>query len=104
MITIASVILIVVAGIFALFSLLNWWAARTYKPTQTEVAEKLRRVLDGTMTWDEWDEFTCVPMRHNDDLDKFRRRCVEMETSEFCTREDAQEQAKWIYNQKGLDE
>ena len=56
------------------------------------------------MTWDEWDEFTCVPMRHNDDLDSIRRRCVEMETSEFCTRENSQEQETWIYNQKGLDE
>ncbi len=97
------VILGLILGIIVLFSFLNWLTDKTYKPTPSEVADKLQRVLNGTMSYEEWDEFICVPMRHNDALEKIRMRCVEMETNEFCTRENQEEQDTWIYNQKGLD-
>lgn len=102
--SIAYIILGIIAGIIVFFSFLNWITAKSYKPRPEEVADKLRRVLDGTMTWHEWDEFVCVPMRHNDALERIRKRCVEMESKEFCTRIKQDEQEKWIYNQKGLEE
>ena len=98
------IILGVILGIIVLFSFLNWLTSKTYKPTPSEVAEKLQRVLNGTMSYEEWDEFICVPMRHNYSLEGIRKRCVEMESEEFCTRTNQNEQKKWFYNQKGLEE
>ena len=91
-----------IIGIAVCFRLLNWLAARTYKPGRDEIADKLRKVLDGSMTIYEWDEFICVPIGHDEKLNSIREKCAELEIDEFCHRQNAEEQDQWIYNESGL--
>ena len=101
-------ILLIIAGaagsIVLLFAFLNWLKARTYKPSREEIADVLTKVLSGTMNWYEWDEFTCVPLRHDALLEQIRQACVNMETDEYVRRESEKDEETWIYNEKGLHE
>lgn len=90
------------AIVLAFFKFLELRTAKTYKPSPDEVAEKLRRVLAGTMPWQEWDEFVCVPIRNDDELNSIHLRCAEIQTEEFMWRENGEEREKWNYNDKGL--
>ena len=86
----------------AFFKFLDIRTAQTYKPSPEEVAEKLRRVLAGTMPWQEWDEFVCVPIRYDEELNYIHLRCAEMQTEAFTWRENEEDREKWIYNDTGL--
>ena len=101
---IALIVVSILFGLVLQFAFLNWLTARTYKPSRQEVTDVLRRVQDGTMSWYEWDEFVCVPMRHDALLEEIRQACATMETAEYKCRENLEDAEKWIYNQKGLQE
>ena len=88
--------------ILAFFKFLDLRTEKTYKPNAEEVAIKLRRVLEGTMPWQEWDEFVCVPIRYDDELNFIHLRCAEIQTKEFVWRDNEDEREKWNYNDKGL--
>jgi hypothetical protein len=104
--TLLLILAAAVGGVFLLFVFLNWLTARTYKPTRQHVADQLRKVLDGTMHWSEWDEFTHVPMRHDSLLEKIREACARLDDDEqqYFRRANREEQGAWIYNEKGLRE
>ena len=72
--------------------------------TKEEVRKKLRRVLDGTMTYYEWRDFTHIPLKHDPMLENIRQACIEMENQgSLIHRDDPKMTAKWIYNEKGLE-
>lgn len=97
------VIAVIVIGIIGFFGFLNWMTGIKYKPSRDEVEDKLRRVLDSTMTWEEWDEFICVPIKHDKELNLVRIKCAEMKGAEFYHRGNADDQKKWIFNERGLE-
>lgn len=74
-----------------------------YRPSRAEVRATLQRVLDGTMTWQEWDNFTHIPIKDDPFLESIRTKCEEMETGEFVHRDDPKLEEKWVYNDKGLE-
>lgn len=101
----ATLLAIVVASIvYVIFRFLNWVSGKTYRPTKTQIESNLSRVLNGTMTWDEWDEFICVPIRYNQDLDLIRRQCKALLRDEYTIRNSSKDQMQWIYNERGLVE
>ncbi|MGZ5780525.1 MAG: hypothetical protein ACXWIN_06150 [Burkholderiaceae bacterium] len=97
-------IAVIVIGILGFFGFLNWRTGKKYKPSRDEVEDKLRRVLNGTMTWEEWDEFICVPIRHDKELDLVRIKCAEMKGEEYYHRENVDDQKKWVFNERGLEQ
>ena len=73
-------------------------------PSKGDVVQKLRRVLDGTMSWHEWDDFTHIPLKRDSIQEDIRKACFEMEDQDdLCHRDDPKMQEKWIYNEAGLE-
>lgn len=93
-----------IIAILCFFGFLNWLTAKRYRPSSEDIKDILHRVLNGTMTWEKWDEFTCVPIRHDKELELIRLKCAEMKDEEYYRRDNAEEQKKWIYNERGLEQ
>lgn len=91
-----------VVGFILFFKFLNWKTAQSYNPSRDEVEDKLSRVLNGTMSWEEWDDFVCIPITHDDELEIIRNQCAEMTGNEFYDCENIEEQKVWIFNDQGL--
>jgi hypothetical protein len=73
-------VLIVLLAILPFFWLLTFISKRLNCMGAAEVANAIENHIQGTEgPWD-WDDFTSVPIA-NDDLDKIRLRCLELETS-----------------------
>jgi hypothetical protein len=75
-----------------------------YYPTRDDVRQKLRRVLDGTMTCYEWDDFTHIPLKRAPALERIRTACFELEQQgDLVHRDDPKMEEKWMYNERGLE-
>ena len=72
--------------------------------TKEDVRQILCRVLDGTMSFHEWDDFTHIPLKHDQLLEGIRLACLDLDTQgDMIHRDDNKMEEKWIYNEKGLD-
>ncbi|ANG64478.1 hypothetical protein A8C75_19720 [Marinobacterium aestuarii] len=50
--------------------------APTYRPSRAEILALLQGVLEGTTTWQRWDLYVGMPMRHDPELEAIRLRCL----------------------------
>ena len=73
--SIGTVILGVIVVVFVGFAVINWLGARTYRPTAPDIANTLQRLIDGELTWKELDDFSCVRIAYDKQLDSVRERC-----------------------------
>jgi hypothetical protein len=83
LVSISIVVVSVIAVGVALFAFLNFRTTRTYRPTVHEIISILDAVLEGRVTYQAWDKFICVPIRHNADLERVRLRCVALEADSY---------------------
>lgn len=95
-------------AIIALFQYLNWKTTKTYRPTPEAILATLDAVLCGSVTYLQWDEFICVPIRHDPLLELVRLECVSLETKELLSTAPKEPRRKeWPENvgfgQVGLD-
>jgi hypothetical protein len=88
--TVLFVVVGVIAVLAALFALLNLRTSRTYRPTVDQIVSILDAVLARRVTYREWDEFICVPIRHNADLERVRLECVALETESYLDKSRAE--------------
>lgn len=76
-----SIEVVVLVGIVILgFVFVGFWLLRrssdiTYRPTAREMAATLQSLVDGRLTWAALDEFSCVRIAYNNQLDQLRGRC-----------------------------
>ena len=73
----------------ALFAFLNLRTARTYRPTVDQIVSTLDAVLASRGTYSAWDEFICVPIRHDEDLEKVRLYCIALESETYLDKSRA---------------
>jgi hypothetical protein len=62
--------------ISALFWVLSRGRAPTYRPSREQVLALLQGVLDKRTSAEQWDLFVSLPIRHDPELDRVRRRCL----------------------------
>ncbi|MFC6671297.1 hypothetical protein [Marinobacterium aestuariivivens] len=55
---------------------LHFGRSPTYRPSRTEVLDLLQGVLDGSTSRQRWDLFIGLPVHHDPELEKVRRRCL----------------------------
>ena len=83
----ASAVLISLLAIFvavaALFPILNWRTAKTYRPSKGDVLEILDAVLSGRVTYLQWDTFICVPIRNDQELEAVRAEVSALDQALF---------------------
>ena len=102
MVTIGAIVVVAIASLAALFVFLNWRTAQTYRPTTEEILSILDAVLANRVTYIAWDEFICVPIRHNADLERVRLECVALEQDCYIEKTTAQWRGDAGFNAKGL--
>lgn len=79
-------ILILTVGIgfavtIAVFWLLQWRSDKTYKPTKEEIRKVLLSSIDDTIDQSTFDEFSCVQIAYNKELDAIREKYNKMMTN-----------------------
>ena len=63
--------------ILLIFIILNIISKWTDKTTATDLVEDIEKIIDDTISRDDFDEFECCPIR-DPALDKIRRLCIEL--------------------------
>ena len=76
---VGAILVAAVAVLAALFAFLKWRTAQTYRPSAERILSILDAVLANRVTYLAWDEFVCVPIRHNAELERVRLECVALE-------------------------
>ncbi len=102
LVTISIVVVGVIAVVAALFAFLNFRTTRTYRPTVHQIVSILDAVLAGRVTYQAWDEFICVPIRHNADLERVRLRCVALEADSYLDKSRPEWRGDAGFNAVGL--
>ena len=102
MVTLSVVVVGVIAVLAALFAFLNLRTARTYRPTVDQIVSILDAVLARRVTYRAWDEFICVPIRHNADLELVRLKCVALEADSYLNKSRAEWRGDAGFNAIGL--
>ena len=92
-------LLLGVGVLFFIYCFLNWYSSKVYKPTYKDVVHLLEGVINGKTNEYDWDQFICVPIKNNDELEKIRNKCLELEKKEFF---DGVEN-EFLFNKKGLE-
>lgn len=100
--TFSIVVVSIVALLAALFVLFKFLTARTYRPTADQVASILDAVLASKVTYQAWDKFICVPIRHNADLERIRLACVALEEDCYLEMSGGQGRGDAGFNAMGL--
>jgi hypothetical protein len=103
MATVAGILVAAIALLAAFFAFLNWRTAQTYRPSVEQVLSILDAVLANRVTYLAWDEFVCVPIRHDAELERVRFECVALEQDCYI---DYKPTREWRgdagFNAKGL--
>ena len=72
------IFLSVVIGVFVVMFLADLFNTRIYRPSRSEIADILQTAIDGTISYGSYDEFYCVPIRYDPELDKVRLKFIEI--------------------------
>jgi hypothetical protein len=102
MAVVGAILVIAIASLAALFAFLNWRTAQTYRPTAEQILSILDAVLASRVTYIAWDEFICVPIRHNANLERVRLECVALEQDCYIDETPAQWRGNAGFNAKGF--
>jgi hypothetical protein len=102
LVTLSFVLVGVVALVTAIFAFLNFSTARTYRPTVDQVVSILDAVIARRVTYQAWDEFICVPIRYNADLEQVRLRCVALEADSYLDKSRSEWRGDAGFNAAGL--
>jgi len=76
-----KVLLIIVSVLVSLllfFRALQWLSDRTYKPSKSEIKEIIQASIDGKLSYVKYDEFSCVKIAYDKDLDNIREKYNEI--------------------------
>jgi hypothetical protein len=73
----AFVITLVVLCLMA--TALHFGRSPAYRPTRSEILAILQGVLDGRTSRQSWDLFVGLPMHHDPELERIRRRCLSLQ-------------------------
>ena len=102
LVTISIVGVGVIAVVAVLFRFLKFHTTRTYRPSIHQIVSILDAVLAGRVTYQAWDEFICVPIRHNADLERVRLRCVALEADSYLDKSTREWRGDAGFNEVGL--
>lgn len=70
------------------FFVFHFFGTPFYRLEPINVRRLLESVLAETATVADWDVFIGMPIRHNPDLERIRKRCAELAESEMTERND----------------
>ncbi len=97
--TIIFIFLGFIVFVFIFFGALQIHSDRTYKPTREEIEQILMSIINGNISDAELDEFICVRIKYDPDLEMIRELFVEID-EDGSNIADAKE--GFFYNEKGM--
>jgi len=69
-----NIALLIVVGIVVFFLILQKTSDKTYKPTRTEIIKKLRKTIDGSIDYADFDELISARIAYDNTLEEIRTK------------------------------
>jgi hypothetical protein len=69
-----KIIISIIIGVILFFLILQRISDRTYKPTKDEIIDRLKKVIDGSIDYSDFDELCSVKIAYDSSLENIRQK------------------------------
>jgi hypothetical protein len=69
-----KIVISIIIGVVLFLLILQKISNRTYKPTKDEIIDRLKKVIDGSIDYSDFDELCCVKIAYDSSLENIRQK------------------------------